>query len=199
MTCAGQRLAEPEREPAEPFNDFPIALDPFLAEHARRYPRMEPADVYKLCHQRCIGPGHLLAEGDALTWIQREVAELAPLPEGVELVEAEVLDRPKGLFRVHRRPWLARGLPLDTLASAFSETAARWTPRPDTLEGTLVRVGELLGSPEVPLGFDRAAWEAFVAPLVQRGLPTVHRSEGYRASYEPAYRVVLVEPISGGA
>ena len=31
-------------------------LRALLVEHARRYPRMEPADVFKLCHQRRMGP-----------------------------------------------------------------------------------------------------------------------------------------------
>ena len=49
----------------------------------------------------------------------------------------------------------------------------------------------------LPLGFDQAAWEAFTALLLARGLPAVHHSETYRASYSPAFRVVLVELIEG--
>ncbi len=163
-----------------------------LVEHARRYPRMEPADLYKLCHQRAMGPGHLVAAGNALAWLQREAAELAPLPPGAEAVDVEMLDRGWGLARVHLRPWLARRRSLETLATAFAETAARWTPASRLLAVEIDVAGVMLEQGTLPLSFDRAAWEAFTAPLVEQGLPAVHHSEVYRESYAPAYRVVLV-------
>ena len=174
-------------------------LRDLLTEHARRYPRMEMADLYKLCHHRAMGPGHLVAAGDALAWLQREAAELGPLPDGVEDVDVELLDAGRGLARVHLRPWLARGQSLDRLASAFAETAARWSPAPDQLSVELrLAVGLITEATGLPLDFDQAAWEAFTAPLVAQGLPAVHHSEVYRQRYAPAYRVVLVELIAGG-
>ena len=195
--CAGRRSAEVV------VNDN-VAMDgpalwlgelhDLLVEHARRYPKMEPADLYKLLMHRSMGPGHLVTAGDALAWLQQEAAELAPLPAGVEAVE--VLDAGRGLARVHLRPWLAQGVSLEALATAFSETAARWTPQPDLLAVELGVAGRLL--PQLGLSFDQAAWEAFTAPLLAQGLPAVHHSETYRAAYAPAYRVVLVELIAGG-
>ncbi len=199
--CAGRRAAEVV------VNDN-VAMDgplhwygelfDLLVEHARRYPRMEPQDAYKLCHHKAMGPGHLVAAGDALAWLQRETAELAPLPAGVEQVDVELLDPGRGLARVHLRPWLARRRSLKALATAFAETAARWTPAPGVLAVELDVVGVLLEQGSLPLAFDQVAWKAFTAPLVEQGLPAVHHSEVYRASYAPAYRVVLVELIAGG-
>ena len=174
-----------------------VELRALLVEHARRYPRMEPADVFKLCHQRRMGPGHMVDAGDALAWLQREASELAPLPEGVDDVDVELLDPGRGLARVHLRPWLAQGKSLEVLATAFSETAARWVQAPEALAADLDLVAELLAQGALPLAFDRAAWEAFTAPLVAQGLPAVHHSEVYQESYAPAYRVVLVELITG--
>lgn len=171
-------------------------LHDLLVEHARRYPKMEPADLYKALHQRSMGPGHLVGAGDALAWLQQEAAELAPLPAGVEAVEVEVLDAGRGLARVHLRPWLAHGRSLEALATAFAETAARWLPQPDVLAAEMGMAGGLL--PQLGLSFDPAAWEAFTAPLLAQGRPAVHHSETYRAAYAPAYRVVLVELIAGG-
>ena len=146
-----------------------------------------------------MGPGHLVGAGDALAWLQQEAAELAPLPAGVEAVEVEVLDAGRGLARVHLRPWLAHGRSLEALATAFAETAARWTPQPDLLRSELM-VGVVLitQAAGLPLAFDQATWEAFTAPLLAQGLPAVRHSEVYRASYAPAYRVVLVELIAEG-
>ncbi len=200
--CAGRRTSDPLRYDDDLIGEslFQPYLDlvDLLLQHARRYPRMEAQDVYKLCHQRAMGPGHLVSEGDALVWLQREAAELGPLPPGVEDVDVELLDPVRGHARVHLRPWLARGRSLEALATAFAETAARWTPAPGQLTVALDVVGVLLEQGELPLGFDKAAWEAFTAPLVEQGLPAVHHSEGYRVSYAPAYRVVLVELVAGG-
>lgn len=142
--------------------------------------------------------GHLVEAGDALAWLQREAAELAQLPDGVEDVGVEMLDPGRGLARVHLRPWLAQGRSLEAMATAFAETAARWVPAPDQLRSELVlAVGLITEAADLPLGFDQAAWEAFTAPLLTQGLPAIHHSEGYRKSYAPAYRVVLVELIGG--
>ena len=170
-----------------------------LAEHARRYPAMEPADLYKLLMHRSMGPEHMVSAGDALAWLQQEAAELAPLPPGVEGVDVELLDAGRRLARVHLRPWLAQGRSLELLATAFAETAARWTPQPDLLRSELM-VGVVLitQAAGLPLAFDQATWEAFTAPLLAQGLPAVRHSEVYRASYAPAYRVVLVELIVAG-
>lgn len=199
--CAGRR------DPAS-WTDANVAMDgpalwigellDLLSEHARRYPKMEPADLYKALHQRAMGPGHLVSAGDALAWLQQEAAELAPLPAGVEDVDVEVLDAGKGLARVHLRPWVAQGRSLEALATAFSETAARWTPEPRQLTSELMlAVGLITEAAGLPLAFDQAAWDAFTAPLLAQGLPAVHHSETYRAAYAPAYRVVLVELIAG--
>lgn len=83
-------------------------------------------------------------------------------------------------------------------ASAFAETASRWSPAPDVLQLELGVVAVLLDQGVLPLGFDRSDWEAFTAPLVAQGLPAVHHSEVYQKRYAPAYRVVLVELIAGG-
>ena len=202
--CAGHRAAG--QHPTEVVLNDNVAMDgpalwmgelrELLAEHARRYPKMEPADLYKLLMQRSMGPEHLVTSGDALAWLQQETAELAPLPPGVEAVDVELLDPGRGLTRVHLRPWLAQRRSLDALATAFAGTAARWTPQPDVLAAELGMAGGLL--PQFGLSFDQATWEAFTAPLLAQGLPAVHHSETYRAAYAPAYRVVLVELIAGG-
>ncbi len=173
-------------------------LKALLLEHTRRYPRMEPSDLYKLLHQRCMGPGHGVGAADALVWLQQEAAELGPLPAGVQDVDVEILFPVDGLARIHLRPWLAQGRSLDVLARAFTETAARWTPEPDLLWMEIIAAPMYLELAGGVADFDQAAWEAFTAPLVEQGLPAVHHSETYRASYAPAYRVVLVELIAGG-
>ena len=197
--CAGRRSAEVVTNDNVALDGpavWAAELRALLGEHARRYPRMEPADLFKLCHHRAMGPGHLVAAGDALAWIHGEAAELGALPADVDAVDVELLDVSRGLARVHLRPWLDQGRSLEALATAFAETAARWTPQPDVLATELGMARALL--PQLGLSFDQAAWEAFTAPLLAQGLPAVHHSETYRAAYAPAYRVVLVELIAGG-
>ena len=198
--CAGRRSSEVVVNDNVAMDGPAIragTLHDLLVEHAGRYPRMEPQDLYKLCHHRAMGPGHLVAAGDALAWLQREAAELAPLPAGVEAVDVELLNPGRGLARLHLRPWLAQGRSLEALATAFAESAARWSPAPDVLSFELGAVSGLLEGGALALGFDRAAWEAFAVPLMDQGLPAEHHSEVYRESYAPAYRVVLVELIAG--
>ena len=49
-------------------------LENILTLHARRYPAMEAADYIKLLYQSEFGPGHMVAEGDALACLQTEFA-----------------------------------------------------------------------------------------------------------------------------
>lgn len=198
-SCAGRRDPSSTTSPNVAMDGPALwlgALLDVLTEQARRYPRMEMADLYKLLHQRAMGPGHLVAAGDALAWLQEEVTALAPAPAGVEAVAVELLDPARGLVRLHLRPWLAEGRSVELLATAFADTAARWTPDPRQLSSELLLAVPLITEAAgLPLGFDLAAWEAFVAPLVAQGLPALHHSEGFRAAYAPAYRVVLVELV----
>ena len=50
-------------------------LENILTLHARRYPAMEAADYIKLLYQSEFGPGHMVAEGDALACLQTEFAQ----------------------------------------------------------------------------------------------------------------------------
>ena len=47
-------------------------LGNILTLHARRDPAMEAADYIKLLYQSEFGPGHMVAEGDALACLQTE-------------------------------------------------------------------------------------------------------------------------------
>ena len=51
-------------------------LQNILPIHAERYPEMEVRDCVKLLYQSEFGPGHMVEEGNALTYLEEEFNEV---------------------------------------------------------------------------------------------------------------------------
>ncbi|MBN2113071.1 MAG: hypothetical protein JW785_02980 [Acidimicrobiia bacterium] len=173
---------------------FPLAL---MAAHARRYPRWEAVDLYKLLHQGTRGSEHAApseeAAGEAL---ERELGKMGPGP-AEPLVDPIRADG--AIARVHLRAWLAAGFDPHLLLAAFLETAANWEEVPGELEEALRRLGARAGE----LGLPPGEVTKLAGRMKAQGYPAAHHSEGYRILYRPAYRVVAArflppELVSGG-
>lgn len=163
-----------------------------LDDHFHRYPRMQPADIYKLLHQAALGSGHAM---DCLGARARLDAEVAAMGAGPKEPLVDVISPDGRLGRVHLRPYVEQGRSLDHLAEAFVRTANDHMPAPDKLEKFCACLGDLAAAKRIPFNEDVVI--GFVADIARQGYPIVHHSSEYRTAYRPAYRIVLVELLSG--
>lgn len=155
-----------------------------LTLHARRYPAMEVRDYVKLLYQSEFGPGHLVAEGDALEALQAELAQAREENYAPEYA-AEAIGG--GLCRAHLDPRLVTEEDLPLLSRCVARSAY---PR-GTMEGLWEKLGELTAlawTGELPL--DPRELELFLAIYESEGCPPLHHSDGYRERYRPHYRVL---------
>lgn len=159
-------------------------LKNILSLHAQRYPAMEVRDYVKLLYQSEFGPGHLVAEGEALESLRSELAaarEEGYAPEyAVEAIGG-------GLCRTHLDPRVCTEADLPLLARCFARSAR---PR-GTLAGLWEKLGALSAmawTGELPL--DPRELELFLALYQSEGCPPLRHSEGYRELYRPHYRVL---------
>lgn len=160
------------------------ALANILKLHARRYPAMESRDYAKLLYQSEFGPGHLVAEGDALPFLREEFAR--EQTEGyVPAYTVEAIG--DGLCRCHLDPKRLTEEDLPLLARCFALSAR---PR-GSGRGLWEKLGLLSGlawTGQLPL--DCAELDDFLAEYDGAGCPPLHHSEAYDSAYRPHYRVI---------
>jgi hypothetical protein len=168
------------------------SLQAILRDHARRYPRWNEFDLYKLMHQAELGSEHTLTDGRAAgQWLERELAHLGPGP--VEPLFDPI--RADGqLVRIHLRPWLEKGLDPAALLEAFQQTARQWQGSSTALEAALHSAESLAEE----LGLPAKAVAKCAARMKPLGFPPVHHSRTFEAEYRPAYRVVAVSFFPDG-
>ena len=160
-------------------------LRAILIAHAKRYPLMQPTDAVKLIYQNEFGGGHLIRDEEAcLNYLRREYADLekdpaAPLHEDIG----------NGIVRVN----LAAVKPedLEQLGKYFIDSAAK---HKGTLDGFLNKLEVLRKlTAEGVFAFDTNALTSYLFEYKADGYPAVSHDEIYRATYKPAYRIVLSE------
>lgn len=159
-------------------------LKTILPLHAKRYPDMEIKDYVKLLYQSEFGPGHLVAEGDALAALQAEFAQ-AQEENYAPAYLSEAISG--GLCRFHLSPKHLSEEDLPLLARCFSVSAQ---PK-GSIQGLWKKLGELTAlawSGELPLNVSDL--ELFLAVYDTKGCPPVHHSDRFRAAYHPHYRVI---------
>lgn len=158
-----------------------------LGAHSLRYPGLGLEDIYKLLHQAALGPAHAVDGPAARERLSREAAELG---EGPDEPLADPISPDGRLVRVHLRPYIARGLDLDSLADAFAETARTWTPATDKLAKFCGCLGDLADAGGI--AFARSEVIPYMNARAAEGWPAVRHSAAFRAAWRPAYRVVDV-------
>ena len=161
-----------------------MSLIPYLTSQSRLHSSMTARDLAKLCYQAARGAEHLLSDLDrARGYLEREL-EATPADGSIPLVEP-ISDN---VARVNLAAWRARGLDAGTLFELFAATATVKREGEDLLPLYLVLAGEWVASSESPVS--PAEWREFLVWYEDRGCPTVHHSEAYRAAERPAYRIV---------
>ena len=159
-------------------------LKNILPLHTGRYPGMEVRDCVKLLYQSEFGPGHMVAEGNALRYLKEELQTAreegyAP-PYAVEAIGG-------GLCRYHLAPARLTEADLPLLGRCFVLSAR---PR-GSRQGLWQKLGEMMGMTcSGLLPFDPGEVEEFLAEYDQAGCPAIHHSEAFNAAYHPHYRVI---------
>ncbi|MBI2514507.1 MAG: hypothetical protein HYV96_21235 [Opitutae bacterium] len=162
---------------------------PVLLAHAKRYPRMEARDCYKLLFQAVLGAEHAATdEAAARRWMDDELAALGDGP-AEPLVDAISPDG--ALVRVHLRSFVARGGDSAKLVHAFVATAEKkFGPRGDLVAAWRQAVAL---AEEKKLPFTAEAARAFGEKMRAADWPAVHHSKTFAVEYRPAYRVIARE------
>lgn len=157
-------------------------LKTILTVHAKRYPRMQPADAVKLIYQNEFGGGHLIRDEQAcLNYLRREYASITKDPNAPLYEEIG-----NGIVRVH----LAAVKPedLERLGKAFVRSAAGHTGSMERFLRKLEVLRRLTAGGCFAFGIMEL--EQYLSEYIQSGCPAVSHSEQYRKHYAPAYRIV---------
>ena len=164
----------------------PDTWDELIDQHARRYPRWQVQDVYKLLYQALLGPAHAVTSRADFGRRLRDELERVVADERALLWEPI---RPDGrLGRVHLRRFKADAGDPAALIKACLDTAEECWGAPSELRAAWAQfvagcyAGRWAHAPSQVREF--SAW------LEASGYPDVHHSEVYRAAYSPAYRLV---------
>ena len=155
-----------------------------LADHAKRYPLMEPCDAVKLIFQNEFGCEHLLSQPDAaLTRLRAEWASTRYDP-GVPLVE----DIGNGMARVSLAAMRLTDDALRALGRDFVRSAQTRMGCQETFLSKLDALRTL--TDEKVFSFTRRELEVYLELYLGADGGPVSHSAAYRAAYHPAYRVV---------
>ena len=160
-----------------------------LIDHARRYPRWLPEDLYKLVHQAALGSEHAVDdEVRARAWLVRETAGMGSGPDEPLI---DPISPDGAIVRVHLRTYARLGFDVDSLLEAFVRTAHDFRGSPERITAGLTEAARL--AHEGRLGFPEEDLVRLLGRMQAAGLPAVHHTAAFTSQYRPAYRVVARE------
>lgn len=157
-----------------------------LQDHLRRYPLMQPVDLYKLMHQASFGSEHAISDAEHI--LQQLRDECGMMGAGPDEPLYDPIAPAKAVVRVHLRPFVARGLSLERLAEAFLMTARDFRGSADRMNDFAECA--LIMAEAGTLPWSANILEAFLRQRQLEGWPAQHHSPEYSRAYRPAYRVV---------
>lgn len=153
----------------------------FLAWHQLHHPGMQAQDLVKLIFQSLCGCGHLLADEQAVA--ARIDAELATLHPDA----AEPLTEPLGAhIRLNLRRAMAEGIRAEWIARMML-LSEKQTP---VVTNRRSVYSAIMNLPENAFAFPLEELEASARRLLDEPDWIPGHTEGYRALYAPAYRVI---------
>ncbi len=160
-------------------------LEGFIRGHKGRRPAMRAADAYKLLYQGVFGVGHALGAGawDRLV----EEAERIGVRDHPEEPLSEDASPDGSTVRVNLRPYLRRGLPLESLFGAM-RASAKEKGSPEEFISLWESFKELVYDGKLP--FDQEEVDELDRGLNRESPQPKHHTRPYREAYHPSYRVV---------
>lgn len=165
------------------------AFAEIVVAHLKRYPRMEIQDLYKLAYQAAMGAEHAASSLDFIQ--QRLMRELGGLTEGPKEPLFDPISPDGRVLRVHLRPFIQSGGDPLKLSRVFLEGASAMQGTPHLLALFCLEVQQQADAGEIL--FKSNELEQYFADRQAGKYQPVHHSAIYRATYKPAYRVVLKE------
>ena len=157
-----------------------------LTEHFRRYPKMQPTDLFKFLYQSAFGCEHLVASrADAVDYIKREYETMEPSLENATI---EPLD---GAYSRVPLAILKDGMTPETLGALFCRSAKCEQDGMGSLLEKLEIAKKMVA--EGAFCFSDAEFSSALETWRAEGFPSVHHSEIFREVYRPAYRVIAKE------
>lgn len=164
-------------------------LENVLLEHFAAYPDMQPQDAVKLVYQHTFGPGHMIKDARrAALMLQQEMEALTPA--GKEPLYVSIGN---GLCRLNLRPCVEKGIDSEFILRLFLEAAKTTTATKKEFRQNLRVLQKLADEDETP--FDPVELDLYMIQYEEKGYPSVHHSDLYRAAYAPAYRVVIQKKL----
>ncbi len=148
-----------------------------------RYPEMEMQDWYKLLHQAAMGNRHLGVD-DSLIY-NYLLDEMERIEASSEEPLVEYISPDSTVIRFNLRPYKAGSGDPEARFAAMQKTWENVTPSSILFES----YWEDLERSSAPYAHEDL--DKFIAPYLQDGLPAIHHSAVYEATYKPAYRVLL--------
>jgi hypothetical protein len=174
-------------EPRMPIDN----LIPIIHEHILRYPEIQAQDVYKLLHQRHLGPAHLIEDIEsARRYFKREYDSVIP-DKGNILVEN--ISHDFTVVRINLSPFKAGMYPGMKLFKAFIESASLKTGNIDNFLRDWKGLIKL--TREEDMGLNTNDLEELDASVKEKGYPAIRHSKIYLEKYKPSYRVVYTEVL----
>ncbi len=164
-----------------------MTTNDLLLAQAARYPQLQCLDLIKALYQAEWGCGHLIAnEQGALAYLQREW-DAVPADSSIPLTEP----LGDGFVRLHIASAKAAGLHPDTLFRLFLRASRVQSGNAEHFSAALDCIQSMADAGRLPISSANAA--STLAGYRAAGCPATHHSEGFRAAYAPAYRVVDAE------
>lgn len=156
-----------------------------LADHYKKYPKLQLPDLLKYMFQSSFGCEHLIACPEAAEeYIKKEAEQCGTL------TEAYTEPLAGDYCRVHLG-YIREGLNPATLAKLFFLSAGHVEDGRERLEEKIAALMEAVE--EGVLSFEKATVEETIEKWREAGYPACHHSEDFRAAYVPAYRLVKKE------
>jgi uridine kinase len=158
-----------------------------LLQQCEKYPRLSVTDLFKFIYQSSFGCEHLVSDVASVKAYLCKEAETARPATG------ELLEPLDGDYcRVHL-DYLKQGLSADTFAKLFVLSAEHVEDGKERLEEKLSVLLELAKSGMLP--FPEEEVEEALKKWHEKDCPACHHSEGFRAEYAPAYRLMKKEYV----
>jgi len=158
-----------------------------LQQHCEKYPKLTVTDLFKFIYQSSFGCEHLVSDVASVKAYLCKEAETAQPATGdlIEPLDGEYC-------RVHL-DYLKEGLNADTFAKLFVLSGSHVTDGKEQLEEKLSVLLELAQSGALPFSVEEV--EEALKKWRSEGYPACHHSEGFRAEYAPAYRLMKKEYV----
>ena len=153
-----------------------------LIMHYQKYPQLQIQDLFKYLHQSSFGCEHMVSSlKTSIEYIRNEIQEQTFCDDTL----IDVLDGEYS--RVHLA-YISQGLSVETLGKLFFSSAKKEENGRTNLEKKLKVAKELIRENILP--FHMKEIEKAMKEWQVDGYPAKHHSDVFRATYNPAYRVI---------